>query len=281
MTISEATVRPDKQILQELYLDKRLSCHEIAEVYGVNYSVVRNLACKYGISLRSRSEAMIGHHRVGLNLTPDLLSDLYWKEGLSQEDIADKFGVGRDVIFQRMREWDIPRRPSGTLITNQRQKAKRRIAQAQRKLKIFLAMDFPPEKQFNLTPDYIVGLTDGEGCFSIYIDFDATPPVPCCDFSLSNTFREVVYQLKSYFGFGNVCPGAKRIRCKPIYTYYIHNFKDQLKLAKFFLEYPLSIKQSTFKAWFRTLTLIAEHKHVTEEGLREIIFLKENMNRRS
>lgn len=274
--ITEATI--SSQTLDDEYLKQRLSCQSIAKLHNCALGTIRNHLFKYGIPIRSRSEAAIGKYCVATKLTPDQLLHLYWDEGYSQQDIAYQVGVHEDTIRSRMKEWGIPVRPKATPRT-ERHSAKRTATITQKNLKKLEQIKDLPQRGFGLTPDYIVGLADGEGSFSIYIDFRWNPPIPQCEFSISNTHKLTLHMVKDFFGFGSVCPGG-HTRRNVCYNYRVQGIRKQVELAKFFLEHPLSIKQSAFKAWLRVLTLIAENKHVTEEGLREIIFLKENMNRR-
>lgn len=280
--ITETMVRPNKQTLEELYLDKRLSCQSIAKLHNCALGTIRNHLLKYGIPIRSRSEAAIGKHCVATNLTPDQLSHLYRDEGYSQQDIAHQVSAHEDTIRSRMKEWGIPVRPK-TAPRTERHSAKRSATITRKNLKTLEQIKDLPQRKFEVTPDYIVGLTDSEGSFSIYIDFRWNPPIPQCEFSVSNTHELTLHMVKDFLGFGFVYPDGHRrdgYTRKACYNYCVHGIRKQVELAKFFLEHPLSIKQSAFKAWLRVLTLIAENKHVTDEGLREIIYLKETMNRR-
>lgn len=50
---------------------------------------------------------------MGNHTDPDILRTLYWDEGLSIEEIADKFGVVDETIRYQMVKHDIPRRKRG------------------------------------------------------------------------------------------------------------------------------------------------------------------------
>ncbi len=63
-----------------------------------------------------------------------------------------------------------------------------------------------------ITPDYITGLVDGEGSFTVYVkDPDSKKEVkrrvkaePRFYLKLIEKDKDILYQLKDYFGCGNV-----------------------------------------------------------------------------
>jgi len=48
----------------------------------------------------------------------DLINDFYWKEGLTQETIAKKLGLSRELIIRLMKEFNISKRPNYEYISN-------------------------------------------------------------------------------------------------------------------------------------------------------------------
>jgi len=200
----------------------------------------------------------------------------YWRLGLTQAEIAEKYGVDRTTVLRLMKKWNIPaRKPHEYTLQQRINIITKRKAQTRKLLDEVLATE---SREFRLTPDYIVGLVDGEGSFSICLDFRFSPPSAYCDFSVSNSAREILIAIKDFFGFGLVAVGHSRKGRRTVYSYSVNAIRQQLKLAKFFIEHPLSIKAHAFRCWFRALQLIARNEHRTEQGFREIIWLKENIN---
>ncbi|GAI37703.1 unnamed protein product, partial [marine sediment metagenome] len=265
MAITEARV--SKETLEDEYLKQRLSLQAMAKVRHCSYRTIRRHLTNCCIPVRTISEASQGKHLIISELTPEELSSFYYEKGYSQIDIAEQFGVHEDTIRSRMKEYGIITRPKSAPRTRKHIE-KRTATITARKLKVLEQIKGLSQRDFELTPDYIVGLTDGEGCFSIYIDFRWNPPVPQCEFNISNKNRQTLHMIKGFFGFGSVCPSGNRARTT-CYQYTVGGITKQIALAKFFLEHPLSIRKQAFRAWLRVLNLIAENKHITEEGLRE------------
>lgn len=264
----------DKDTLEELYSNKQYSSTAIARLTGVTPSRIRQLTREYNIPSH-------GHHfrslscRANKNLTKGALTFDYWECGLSQKAIAKKYAVDPTTVFWLMKRWDIPARKA----TESTLKQRIDIITARKAKSTALAEEVLQTERriFELTPDYIVGFTDGEGSFSIGLDFRLNPPSAYCDCSIGNTNREIVEAIKQFFGFGSTSISYKRGR-KTFYTYSVNGVRQQLRLAQFFLKHPLSVKAHTFSCWLQALQLIAKNEHRTEQGFRQIVLLKEAIN---
>ena len=269
VTITRPTIT--KEYLQKLYWEEGLSLAKIGQLTNRSYGTIRDYFVRLSIPLRPK-----GGHVGQFSLLPDLTSEqlnyLYHSQGLTVNEIAKRFGVHYHTIQLRMQRWGITTRSRPAHTANA---ITRRIkARASRKTQLFDSILGKPEpKNFQITPEYIVGLTDGEGSFTFYIDFRKSPPVTACEFSISNTNMEALQEVKNYFGFGVAYPGGHKAG-----VYRARKFGDVLRIARFFCDHPPKIKQRQFKIWLHVLRLISEHKHVTEAGFREILYLREANN---
>lgn len=140
-----------------------------------------------------------------------------------------------------------------------------------------------------VSADYIVGLTDGEGCFYVNV---RPPGVKRFNYRVETHFylklRSDEYPLlkkvKDFFGCGAIYfQKEKRSNHSPCYRYEINNREDvSQKLIPFFKKHPLqSKKRHDFEIFCRIVEIINRREHLTEEGLEEIRRLKSRMNIRA
>src|SRR3989344_2601916 len=147
-----------KDVLLRLYFDERNSIRRIAEELGVGKTTIEHYFAKYKINKRSKSEAnKIGQLKFSwikgkskendprVNFLAqqiklaykikraerfkqveqkfrkplkDIINDLYWKENLIQDKIAEVLGVDRKVIIDLMRKYDISKKPNFRIIAS-------------------------------------------------------------------------------------------------------------------------------------------------------------------
>lgn len=101
----------DSDELERLYVDERLSTHEIAERADTTPSAVRYWMRKYDISSRSISEANTTFSDADL----EEIESLYWEDGHSTREVANVFDTHSATISRVMRDAGIERRdPSPT-----------------------------------------------------------------------------------------------------------------------------------------------------------------------
>ncbi len=96
-----------QDLLEYLYWTRWLSTREIAKIIGKSQATVRKMMFKAGLPLRSNRDwlrAKIDSHT---------LYTLYWENGMSIAEIAEKFGVSEWTVHQRMVKFNIPRRKIG------------------------------------------------------------------------------------------------------------------------------------------------------------------------
>jgi hypothetical protein len=130
-----------------------------------------------------------------------------------------------------------------------------------------------------LTVDWVVGFVDGEGCFHIGITehpemnlrYQVLP-----EFTVVQHKRDiqVLYALKRFFGFGVV-----RKNHGDRWAYRVRKLEHLEKLCEFFLHHPLKTRRNVdFRKFRHIVLLMKEKRHLTREGLFEIIDIACSMN---
>ena len=132
-----------------------------------------------------------------------------------------------------------------------------------------------------LNPYYVSGLVDGEGSFYVGIlprnlkevKYEVRP-----SFSLSQNRRNrgIVFQLKEFFGCGNIRPSKRDKTVK----YEVRSIDDLFgKIIPHFEKYPLRGKKSDdFRIFKKILRMVKEGRHLKKDGLREVVSLALEMN---
>lgn len=137
-----------------------------------------------------------------------------------------------------------------------------------------------------LTPDYIAGFVDGEGCFSVSIR-----PHPTVRYGsrciVSPVFQiyqhrdnlELLHKLKGFFGCGSITSKGPNSR---VMTFAVSGRRDlETTVIPFFEKYPLNSKKHEDFLKFREIVLAMRRKqHRTRDGFRRIVELAFSMNQR-
>lgn len=141
-----------------------------------------------------------------------------------------------------------------------------------------------------LNPNYIVGLVDGEGSFTAYVkDPDSLKQVerrtkvePRFFLKLIEKDKKILYELKKYFGCGNVYfQKDNRLNHQDCYRYEVANRQDLEKIIIPFFErnsLRLRSKNGDFKIFCKILKMVQNKEHLKESGLRKIYNLKQKMH---
>lgn len=140
-----------------------------------------------------------------------------------------------------------------------------------------------------LKVEYITGLIDGEGSFTVYVNNGKnterkrrTRIEPKFYIKLVEEDKDILYQLKQYFGCGNVYfQGDKRPNHKNCYRYEVTKRKDLQKIIiPFFKANPVKFatKQRDFKIFCEIMVAINKNEHLTSSGLAELYRLKQKMH---
>ena len=141
-----------------------------------------------------------------------------------------------------------------------------------------------------LNPDYIVGLVDGEGSFTAYI---RNPDIggkvkrrvraePKFYIKLIEEDKKILYELKEFFGCGNVYfQKDKRPHHQNCYRYEVANRKDLEKIIiPFFQKHQLRLKskRKDFRIFCELMARIRRKEHLTKSGLRNLYKIKRKMH---
>ena len=132
----------------------------------------------------------------------------------------------------------------------------------------------------DLSPDWVVGFVDGEGCF--YVGINPHPEMSV-GYQVLPEFRvvqherdaQVLYALKRFFGAGVVRRNREdRLELK------IRKLEALKRVVEFFEKHPLKTKKNVdFKRFARIVRKMDAGEHLTPEGLIEIIEISLEMNR--
>ncbi|NQV88271.1 MAG: hypothetical protein HQ402_01785 [Parcubacteria group bacterium] len=141
-----------------------------------------------------------------------------------------------------------------------------------------------------ITPDYIVGLVDGEGSFTVYVkNIDSTENAkrrtrvePKFYLKLIEKDKDILYKLQQFFGCGSVY-FQKDIRPhhQNCYRYEVYNREDLAKvIIPFFKKHQLQLtsKRNDFETFCMLMKMIQNNEHLQETGLRKMFALKQTMH---
>lgn len=137
--------------------------------------------------------------------------------------------------------------------------------------------------------DYIAGLVDGEGSFTLYVKNPADNSLkrrvkaePRFYVKLIEKDKEILFGLKKFFGCGNVYfQGDKRENHQNCYRFEVANRDDLNKIIiPFFRKNPLKFpsKKKDFKIFCQLMKMINKGWHLDDEGLKKMYQLKQKMH---
>ena len=141
-----------------------------------------------------------------------------------------------------------------------------------------------------LNPDYIVGLVDGEGSFTVYIrNPDEQKNVkrrvkaePRFYLKLIEKDKNILYRLKEFFGCGNVYfQKDTRPNHQNCFRYEVTDRKDlERVIIPFFQKYQLQLKSKNkdFKIFCELMERIKKGEHLTKPGLKNLYEIKQKMH---
>ncbi len=131
----------------------------------------------------------------------------------------------------------------------------------------------------DLSPDWVVGFTDGEGCFHVQVN---PHPEMSCGYQVLPEFVvvqhqrdvQVLHALKRFFGGGSV-----RRNHGDRYALRIRRLSVLERLCEFFLAHPLKTRKNVqFRKFRRVVQLMLQGEHLRPEGLERIIRICLQMN---
>src|SRR3989338_7106717 len=135
---------------------------------------------------------------------------------------------------------------------------------------------------------WIVGFTDGEGCFSVSIyrnnaskhGWQVFPEFVITQGEKSLSALEL---FEEYFGCGKIFVNKRYDNhSEHLYRYCVRSVKDlQEKVIPFFRKHRLrTAKQKDFEIFTKIVKMIADKQHLADSGLRTIAREIERMNRK-
>ncbi len=140
--------------------------------------------------------------------------------------------------------------------------------------------------QGTLTPEYICGFVDGEGCFSVSIHPHPTVRygtqwliAPVFQIYQHRDNLELLEKLRDYFGCGHITSKGPH---SSVMTYAVSGRRGlESVIIPFFERYPLNSKKHEDFVKFREVVLAMQHKeHRTDAGFRRIVERAFSMNQR-
>ena len=141
-----------------------------------------------------------------------------------------------------------------------------------------------------VSEDYIVGITDGEGCF--YVNLGKSNAYKSgwrvqlhFHLKLQEADRDLLWKICNTLNCGNVYfQKEQRQNHTQCYRYTVSSQKDIFeKIIPFFKQHKLQTasKQKSFDIFCKIAFLVQEKEHLTPLGVEKIRELKSKMNRRT
>ena len=126
---------------------------------------------------------------------------------------------------------------------------------------------------------YLAGFADGEASFNVVFrqrkDYKRSWKVSLC-FNISQRDKVILALFKRHLGCGTL-----RMRKDGVWYYEVNNINAIIeKVIPFFEKFKFlsAKKKRDFSKFKKIATLIKEGKHLTKEGIQEILKIREEMN---
>ena len=141
-----------------------------------------------------------------------------------------------------------------------------------------------------LNSNYIIGLVDGEGSFTVYVRNPKNSRLikrrvkaePRFYVKLIEKDKKILYELKKFFSCGNVYfQRDKRKNHQNCYRYEVANRKDiENVIIPFFKKHQLKVysKKKDFRIFCKIINLMKKGKHLEDKGLQELYKIKQEMH---
>lgn len=140
-----------------------------------------------------------------------------------------------------------------------------------------------------VSEEYVVGITDGEGCFFVNISKSAAyrsgwQVQMHFHLKLRAEDEEILWKIRNTLDCGNVYfQKEQRKNHTQCYRYTVSALRDiHEKIIPFFKAHPLhtASKRRSFETFCEIARLVQQGVHHTAEGVEEIRVLKQKMNQR-
>ncbi|PIU99294.1 hypothetical protein COS59_00520 [Candidatus Wolfebacteria bacterium CG03_land_8_20_14_0_80_36_15] len=141
-----------------------------------------------------------------------------------------------------------------------------------------------------VSADYVVGLTDGEGCFYVNVaDSSSYRGGARIDLNFYVKMNEkdidLLLKIKNTLGCGNVYfQKEQRKNHTQCYRYTVGSHRDVIgKIIPFFKKHRLqsASKQKSFHAFCKIAEIVQTKRHLTKNGVKQIRKLKAQMNKKT
>ncbi|HEY4501549.1 MAG TPA: LAGLIDADG family homing endonuclease [Candidatus Paceibacterota bacterium] len=141
-----------------------------------------------------------------------------------------------------------------------------------------------------LNPEYVVGLVDGEGSFTVYVRNPDIPSAvarrvvvePKFYLKLIERDKEILLALQRFFGCGSVYfQKDTRPNHQNCYRFEVFRWEDlTANIIPFFKRHKLQFasKKHDFKVFCAMMEMLSKKEHLTENGLRKLFQLKQQMH---
>ena len=153
-----------------------------------------------------------------------------------------------------------------------------------------MSADNQQERLPKLTPDYVVGLVDGEGYFSVSVSRDLSKNYKSLrvrlvfGVKLKESDGQILYRLKKFFSCGTIW---KKVDERPTFSdcleYQVRNYEDiKTKIIPFFQKHSLLFesKREAFERFVEIASRFESKAHLTDDGFEEIRKLARAMHGR-
>ncbi|MBI4100486.1 LAGLIDADG family homing endonuclease [Candidatus Microgenomates bacterium] len=139
-----------------------------------------------------------------------------------------------------------------------------------------------------LSPWYIVGFTDGEGCFAILITKHKTKKTGrdanlCFEIELRADDKPILELIQKRLDCGRIVElNYDRYGWKPHVKFVVRKQGDILhKVIPFFKKFPLKGKKGKdFELFCQAAEIFRKKDHLTEKGIDQLLKIREFMNNR-
>ena len=132
-----------------------------------------------------------------------------------------------------------------------------------------------------LTPNWVTGFTDAEGCFSVILTKLPTVRkwriIVSFEINLHSKDISVLYKIKDFFGVGSINFRNNKNIC----VYRVNKLNDLVKvIIPHFYNYALITKKySDFVLWSKVVELMVTKKHLTTNGFNTVLSYYASINK--
>jgi len=138
-----------REVLLDLYCNKKLTQKEIASQYRTSIWVIQYLIQNMQIPKKPVASKKIRNPREKTgHITKEQLEDMYWRRGMTQKAIAKELGLSEGTVARVMIKMSIPTRTSGQRIFSEEHKSNISLAKKGKKSPLFGKKSKPHGKRY-------------------------------------------------------------------------------------------------------------------------------------